>query len=76
MRDPALIRSILEEIERIWLQHPDWRLGQLVSNLVGWAEESVWDVEDDALLNEIQRHLEQAEEVAQVNKSVIDEGTV
>ena len=76
MRDPVRIRSILEEIERIWVQHPDWRLGQLVSNLTGWAGESVWDVEDDALLNEIQHHLEQAEESAQVNNSVIDEGTV
>jgi hypothetical protein len=60
MRDPERIPRVLEDIERIWRLHPDWRLGQLLSNLAAWADESVWDLEEDVLLEEIRRHLEQS----------------
>ena len=57
------IATVLSELERIWKRHPDWRLGQLVSNLADWAEESVWDVEDDTLVREIQTHLSNFERI-------------
>lgn len=62
MRDPKRIPVVLQEIERLWQAHPDWRLGQLVCNLAAWADPSqniVWDVEDEILVAEAQRHLNQ-----------------
>ena len=59
MRDPERIPLVLQEIEKVWRLHPDWRLGQLVCNLAAWIDASqniVWDVEDDALVAEAQRH--------------------
>lgn len=35
MRNPKRIKFVLRELERLWLQVPDWRLGQLVFNIVG-----------------------------------------
>lgn len=67
MRDPDRIPVVLEQIERIWKHHPDWRLGQLVSNLAAWADparDAVWDIEDDVLVAEIERHLNQQYQTA------------
>lgn len=33
MRNPDRIPEILKELEEFWRQVPDWRLGQVVSNL-------------------------------------------
>jgi len=74
MRDPDRIPLVLQEIERIWRLHPDWRLGQLVCNLAAWADPTqnvVWDVEDDVLVAEAQRHLEQHAELAGTNGAVV-----
>lgn len=57
MRDPERIPHVLKEIERIWKRHPDTRLGQLMCNLADWAEEHVWDIEEDTVLREIETHL-------------------
>ena len=65
MHDPNRISAVLEQLEKIWRLHPDWRLGQLVSNIAAWADPdqgSVWDIEDDALVAEIERHLHQLEQ--------------
>jgi hypothetical protein len=73
MRDPNRIPLVLQEIERVWRLHPDWRLGQLVCNLAAWVDPSqniVWDVEDDALLMEAQQH------VAKHGNSAIANGAV
>lgn len=67
MRDPKRIPVVLQEIERLWRAHPDWRLGQLVCNLAAWADPSqniVWDVEDEILVAEAQRHLNQRNQAA------------
>jgi len=61
MRDPNRIGSVLHAVEKIWRLYPDMRLGQLVTNLADWAEESVWDIEEDALVAEIERHLDNSE---------------
>ena len=60
MRDPSRIPKVLEAIEKIWRLHPDWRLGQLVCNLAAWSDPTqniVWDIEDDSLMAEVERHL-------------------
>jgi hypothetical protein len=51
---------IAKAVAAIWRLHPDWRLGQLVANIAAWSEQDVWDVEEDTLMQEIQRHLDQA----------------
>ena len=33
MRNPERIPEILKELEKFWKQVPDWRLGQVISNL-------------------------------------------
>ena len=33
MRDPKRITKILDELEEYWNNHPNWRLGQVMSNL-------------------------------------------
>lgn len=33
MRNPERISEILKELEKFWKQVPDWRLGQVISNL-------------------------------------------
>ena len=30
--------------------YPDWRLGRLVANVAGWADQEIWDIEDEQLL--------------------------
>ena len=63
MRDPKRIPLVLQEIERLWRAHPDWRLGQLICNVAAWADPTqniVWDVEDEVLVAEAQTHLAQS----------------
>lgn len=52
MRNPERIPKIMKELEEFWKQNPDWRLGQLVSNL---SYELIGDndpffIEDEKLL--------------------------
>lgn len=49
MRDPARIPRILNKIQTIWSQNPDWRLGQLISNLHGPGPQDVFHYEDSGL---------------------------
>jgi hypothetical protein len=34
MRNPERITSMLDALRLVWEQNPDWRLGQLISNVV------------------------------------------
>jgi hypothetical protein len=47
----------LAELSR---RYPDWRFGQLVANVSGWADREIWDIEDEQLLAAARAHLEQA----------------
>ena len=38
-------------------RYPHWRVGQLVSNVAGWADAEVWDAEDRTLLAAARAHL-------------------
>jgi len=41
--------------------YPDWRLGQIIANVAGWARgptnEAVWDVEDEEFLDAAESHI-------------------
>lgn len=41
------IIRILALLHYVWQRHPDWRLGQLVSNLKGVGPQDVFYMEDD-----------------------------
>ena len=53
MRDINRIEPTLKEVERIWKNNPDLRLGQLLLNLVANAN-SLYYVEDDILIKALQ----------------------
>lgn len=48
MRDPERIPKILNEIEKIWQQYPDLRLGQLILNLE--YRLPLYQIEDEELV--------------------------
>lgn len=47
MRDPDRIDRILVALGDLWKTVPDWRLGQVVSNLLGPGRQDVFFTEDD-----------------------------
>lgn len=50
------LQTLLAEL---WRRYPAWRFGQLVANVAGWADQEIWDVEDEQLLAAAQEHLQQ-----------------
>lgn len=53
MRDPNRIPHILGELEKIWKELPDLRLGQLILNVVG--DPTLYYLEDEDLIK-VLRH--------------------
>jgi len=53
MRDPNRIPKLLKAIERLWLEVPDWRLGQLLCNVYPRFESNPFFIEDDEILKAI-----------------------
>jgi hypothetical protein len=49
---------LLQAITELWNRYPHWRLGQLISNVAGWADTEIWDVEDEQLLAAATLHLD------------------
>ena len=56
--------KLIESIAELQQQYPEWRLGQLIANVAGWADKDVWNVEDEQLLQAARLHLEQATDEA------------
>ena len=48
--------SALDELSR---RYPNWRLGQMLANLADWADQDIWNAEDDQLLAAAKTHLHQ-----------------
>jgi hypothetical protein len=51
--------ELLATISELSQRYPDWRLGQLVANAAGWADQEIWDIEDVQLLEAARVHLQQ-----------------
>ena len=51
--------DLLAAIAELAQRYPDWRLGQLVANVAGWADQEIWDVEDEQFLEAARSHLQQ-----------------
>ena len=45
MRDPKRIDRICDLLKILWKQVPDWRLGQLISNVI--EQQSLYFIEDE-----------------------------
>ena len=59
MRDPNRIPRVLDLLEKVWKEVPDWRLGQLIENIardMGWND--AYYVEDDDLQKELRKHID------------------
>jgi len=56
MRDPDRIPRIIKKLKKVWKMHPDYRLGQLVSNLQGPGVQDVFFMEDE-VWEDILEHL-------------------
>jgi hypothetical protein len=52
--------ELLAAITDLCQRYPEWRLGQLVANVAGWADQDIWDVEDEQLLEAARLHLQQS----------------
>ena len=60
MRNPDRIPIIIKKLEQVWKEVPEWRLGQVISNLQGPGPQDVFFLEDneweeilDRFLNEV-----------------------
>lgn len=51
--------ALFEALTELGRKYPEWRLGQLVSNVAGWTDEGIWDVEDERLLEAVRSHLQE-----------------
>jgi hypothetical protein len=49
--NPQLRTQLLEALAEIGQRFPNWRFGQLIDNVAGWADVSTWDIEDQQLLD-------------------------
>lgn len=47
MRDQKRIERIILLLDEAWKLVPDWRLGQLISNLLGAGKQDVFHPEDE-----------------------------
>lgn len=54
-------QEILKALGELSERYPNWRFGQMVSNVSCWANvptpEAIWDVEDERFLETIRKHL-------------------
>ena len=60
-RDPQRIDELLMELERIWKEHPDTRLGQLLVSCVNGEADKLFYMEDEALQEKLRERFPAAE---------------
>lgn len=63
MRNLNRIKPTLKLLEQAWELVPDWRLGQLISNLLGPGPHDVFFTEDDKWQQLIREFIKTHEEV-------------
>ena len=71
--------ELLAALADMTVMYPEWRLGQMIDNLVCWAKQpktpeeaagAGWDIEDEELLITIKDHLERRREALQNNTPI------
>lgn len=62
MRDPNRIDEFCDELKKMWHQVPDWRFGQLMSNVLGEVyvkrNRDIFFIEDDEMLSDLKEIFE------------------
>ena len=56
MRNKERIPQVLKEIQNIWEQYPDLRLGQLILNVIN--DPAAYYIEDDVLIKTLKEFYE------------------
>ncbi len=51
-------RALFDALAELQNRYPEWRLGQLISKVAGWADQNVWDIEDHQLFAAAEEHLQ------------------
>ena len=59
MRDINRIKPFLEKFSMLWLEHPQYRFGQLVYNLGRDLNRDIFNVEEDEWLQIIQKEIDE-----------------
>ncbi|MBR3740850.1 MAG: hypothetical protein IKN04_10385 [Clostridia bacterium] len=63
MRDPNRIQDFCNQLADLWRTVPDWRFGQLISNVLGaYASETKRDIffpEDDEIMAYMKKYFSQ-----------------
>ena len=67
--------DLLAAITELRRRYPDWRLGQLVANVAGWAEQDTWDIEDEQLLAAAQLHLQHLDSEKAASECPVESGS-
>ena len=58
MRDPNRIDDFLKELGKIWKERvPNWRFGQLISNLQSSMKRDIFFMEEDEFLKVVKEYL-------------------
>jgi hypothetical protein len=65
------LQRLTRALSALCAQYPNWRFGQSVANIAGWArgpvDGAVWDVEDDEFLLALEAHLARREAERGIN---------
>ena len=57
LRDPKRIPKILKRLNKVWMENPDLRLGQIISNGITYLNPKldVFYIEDEELIESIEK---------------------
>ena len=62
MRDKNRIKPFLEKLGKIWEEEcPDWRFGQLISNVLDFAPFKGFYMEEDEMIEYFEKHFKRRE---------------
>lgn len=59
MRDKSRIKPFLDRIEKVWNKVPDWRFGQLISNVFVSMDRDPFYPEDDEMITYFEKYFEE-----------------
>jgi hypothetical protein len=58
---PTEQEDLFHALQELWQHYPQWRFGQLISNVAAWAGEEapgeIGDVSNEDLIQAVQEHL-------------------
>ena len=59
MRNPDRIKPFLNRLEKVWNKVPDWRFGQLISNVFVSMDRDPFYPEDDEMITYFEKYFEE-----------------